>query len=42
MGVLPGARLLLVQRYPAFVFRLGYAELAVDRLLAARIRVRRQ
>lgn len=41
MGVLPGARLLLVQRYPAYVFRLGYAELAVDRFLATRIRVRR-
>lgn len=41
MGVLPGAPLLLLQRFPAYVFRIGYAELAVDEALAARIRVRR-
>jgi DtxR family Mn-dependent transcriptional regulator len=41
-GVLPGAELQLVQRWPAFVFRLGYAELAVDRETAAHIRVRRE
>lgn len=40
MGVLPGTRITLVQRYPAFVFRLGYAEFAVDEDLAARIGVR--
>jgi DtxR family transcriptional regulator, Mn-dependent transcriptional regulator len=39
MGVLPGARLSLVQRYPAWVFRIGYAELALDDELAARVRV---
>lgn len=41
MGVLPGVRLVLVQRYPAFVFRIGHSELAVDGGLAGRIRVRR-
>jgi len=41
MGVLPGATILLVQRSPAFVMRLGHTELAVDAELAARIRVRR-
>lgn len=41
LGVLPGAEVVLVQRYPAFVFRIGYAEFAVDAELARRIRVRR-
>lgn len=40
MGVLPGARLVLLQRYPAFVLRIGHSELAVDAELARRIRVR--
>jgi DtxR family Mn-dependent transcriptional regulator len=39
MGVLPGAYVELVQRFPAFVFRLGYAEFGVDEELASRIRV---
>lgn len=42
MGVLPGARVCLVQRYPAFVFQLGRSEIAVDAPLANRIRVRRE
>ncbi len=41
LGVLPGARIRLVQRYPAFVFRLGYGEVAIDQALAAAVRVRR-
>jgi ferrous iron transport protein A len=41
LGVLPGIELVLVQRSPAFVFRIGYAELAVDEALAGLIRVRR-
>lgn len=41
MGVLPGAPLQLLQRSPAYVFRIGYAELAVDEALATHIRVRR-
>lgn len=40
MGILPGARLRLVQRYPVFVFRMGYAEFAIDETLAAQVRVR--
>lgn len=39
MGVLPGARIALIQRWPAFVFRLGRAEFAVDERMAAHIRV---
>jgi Fe2+ transport system protein FeoA len=39
MGILPGARLRLVRRSPAFVFRIDYSEFAVDRELAQFIRV---
>lgn len=42
MGVLPGTAVTLVQRYPAYVFRVGYSEFAVDAELASRIRVRRE
>jgi DtxR family transcriptional regulator, Mn-dependent transcriptional regulator len=41
LGVLPGVRLRVVQSYPAHVFQLGHAELAVDSRLAGHIRVRR-
>jgi len=41
-GVLPGTELTLVQRWPAFVLRIGYAELAIDRETASLIRVRRE
>jgi DtxR family Mn-dependent transcriptional regulator len=41
-GVLPGTELTLVQRWPAFVLRIGYAELAIDRETAGLIRVRRE
>lgn len=40
MGVLPGAELVLVQRFPAFVFSIGGAEFAVDETLARLIRLR--
>lgn len=39
MGILPGSKLKLVRRSPAFVFRIDYAEFAVDRELASVIRV---
>lgn len=39
MGVLPGVEIELVQRYPAFVFRLGFSEFAVDEGMAGHIRV---
>lgn len=42
IGVLPGVAVVLVQRSPAFVFRVGHAEFAVDAELAAHIRVRRE
>lgn len=40
-GILPGAEVTLLQRWPAFVLRIGYAELAIDRETASLIRVRR-
>lgn len=39
MGILPGVKLQLVRRTPAFVFRIDYAEFAVDAELASVIRV---
>ena len=39
MGILPGARLRLIRRSPAYVFRIDYSEFAVDRELAQYIRV---
>jgi len=42
LGVLPGVEVVLVQRSPAFVFRIGHAEFAVDAGLAGHVRVRRE
>lgn len=39
MGILPGTKIRLVRRQPAYVFRIDYAEFAVDSELAALIRV---
>jgi Fe2+ transport system protein FeoA len=41
LGVLPGVEVTLLQRYPAFVMRIGHTELAVDEQLARRIHVSR-
>lgn len=41
MGVLPGADLRVIQRYPAYVFRIGHAEFAVDEEMARHVRVHR-
>jgi len=40
LGVLPGASLVVLQRYPAWVVRVDHAELALDDRLAAQVRVR--
>jgi Fe2+ transport system protein FeoA len=40
VGVLPGAEIRLVQRYPSYIFEIGHTEFAVDEGLAARIMVR--
>ena len=39
LGVLPGVRLRVVQRSPAWVLRMGRTEIALDDALASRIRV---
>lgn len=39
LGVLPGVRLRVVQRSPAWVLRMGRTEIALDDTLASRIRV---
>jgi Fe2+ transport system protein FeoA len=41
-GVLPGTEVRLVQRWPAFVIRIGFAELALDGHAARHVRVRRE
>jgi DtxR family Mn-dependent transcriptional regulator len=41
LGLLPGIELEVVQQFPAFVLRMGYAEIAIDDALACAVRVRR-
>ena len=41
LGVLPGREVEVIQRFPAFVLAMGYAEIAIDETLARTIRVRR-
>lgn len=41
MGVLPGASVEVLQRYPAWIVRIDHAELALDDALAGQVRVRR-
>lgn len=41
MGVLPGNRIRLLQAFPSYIFRVGYAEFAVDTNMAREIFVSR-
>ncbi len=41
LGVLPGCRVRLLQRFPSFLFRIGLSQMAVDRTIAEAIYVRR-
>lgn len=41
LGVLPGCRVQLLQRFPSFLFRIGLSQMAVDRTIAEAIYVRR-
>lgn len=41
MGVLPGNRIILVQSFPSYIFRVGFSEFAIDTALAREIFVRR-
>ena len=40
MGVLPGTRIKLLQRFPSFVFQIGFSQFTVDRELADAVLVR--
>lgn len=41
MGVLPGNRIVLVQSFPSYIFRVGFSEFAIDTAMAREIFVRR-
>ncbi len=41
MGVLPGNRIILLQTFPSYIFRVGYSEFAIDTNLAREIFVRK-
>lgn len=41
MGVLPGNRIVLVQSFPSYIFRVGFSEFAIDTALAREIFVRK-
>ncbi len=41
MGVLPGSQLLLVQKFPSYIFKVGQSQFAVDDMLAREIHIRR-
>lgn len=41
MGVLPGNRMVLLQTFPSYIFRIGYSEFAVDSNMAREIFARR-
>jgi len=34
MGILPGTHITVIQRFPSYVFQVGYSQFAVDRHLA--------
>ncbi|MDP3910970.1 MAG: FeoA domain-containing protein [Gemmatimonadales bacterium] len=42
LGLLPGVEIEVIQRFPAFVFRIGHAEVAVDEALAGLIRTNKE
>ena len=41
MGVLPGNRIVLIQSFPSYIFRVGFSEFAIDTAMAREIFVRR-
>jgi DtxR family Mn-dependent transcriptional regulator len=41
MGVLPGNRIVLMQTFPSYIFRVGFSEFAIDANMAREIFVRR-
>ncbi len=41
MGVLPGSQLLLLQKFPSYIFKVGHSQFAIDDTLAREIHMRR-
>ena len=41
MGVLPGNRIVLMQSFPSYIFRVGFSEFAIDSAMAKEIFVRK-
>ena len=41
MGILPGNRIVLIQSFPSYIFRVGFSEFAIDSNLAREIFVRK-
>ncbi|MGC8783972.1 MAG: FeoA family protein [Armatimonadota bacterium] len=39
LGVVPGARVKVVQRFPAYVLQIGFTQIAIDHHLAGAVRV---
>ncbi|MEA3545583.1 MAG: metal-dependent transcriptional regulator, partial [Thermodesulfobacteriota bacterium] len=42
MGVLPGSRVVLTQKFPSYIFKVGHSQFAVDDTLAREIHIRRE
>ncbi len=40
LGILPGVEVEMLQRFPSFVFRIGFSQMAIDREMAEGIHVR--
>ena len=40
MGVLPNTRILLIQKFPSYVFQIGKSQFAIDKELAGNVYVR--
>lgn len=38
-GIIPGARVQVVQRFPAYVLQIGFTQIALDRRIAHAVRV---
>ena len=41
MGVLPGSQVVLMQKFPSYIFKVGHSQFAVDDTLAREIHIRR-
>ncbi len=39
LGVVPGARVKVIQKFPAYVLQIGYTQIAIDHHLAHAVRV---